>query len=82
MLIMAAIANSHDIHLLEQFVLQLHVNGKQYSIKDPVMHSSSGTVPAALFEYTDMPESAIKIIIVVSHPLQKKENSRKSSPQQ
>ena len=45
-------------HLLEQLVVQLHVNGKQYPIKDPAMQSSCGTAPVKLFEYKDMPESA------------------------
>ena len=50
-------------HLLEQLVVQLQVNGEQYSIKDPVMQSSCGTAPMKLFEYKDMPESAIKTAI-------------------
>ena len=56
-------------HLLEQLVLQLQVNGEQYSINDPVMQSSCGTVPVKLFEYNNMPESATKTVIVFSHPL-------------
>ena len=60
----------NDKHLLEQLVLQLQVNGKQYSISDPVMQSSCGTVPVKLFEYKDKPESATKRVIVVSHSLQ------------
>ena len=59
----------HYKHLLEQLVLQVHVSGKQYSINDPVMQSSCGTVPVKLFEFKDMPESAIQIAIEVSHPL-------------
>ena len=57
-----------------QLILQLQVNGKQYSINDPVMHNSQGTVPVKLFEYKDMPESPIKTAIEVSHPWQRKEN--------
>ena len=52
-------------------MLQLQVNGEQYSINDPVRQSSCGTVPVKLFEYIDIPESATKTVIVVSHPLQK-----------
>ena len=52
-------------------MLQLQVNGKQYSINDSVMQSSCGTVPVKLFEYNDMPESVTKTVIVVSHPFQK-----------
>ena len=61
----------HYKHLLEQLMLQLQVSGKQYSINDPVMQSSCGTVPKKLFEYKDMPESATQTEIVVSHPIQK-----------
>ena len=56
----SAMASCYYKHLLEQFVLQLHTTGKQYSINDPVMHSSCGTVPVRLVAYMDMPESAIK----------------------
>ena len=52
-------------------MLQVHVNGKQNSINDPVMQSSCGTVPVRLVENKDMPESTIKTAIQVSHPLQK-----------
>jgi hypothetical protein len=52
-------------------MLQLQVSGKQYSINDPVMQSSCGTVPVRLFENKDIPESTIKTAIEVSHPLQK-----------
>ena len=52
-------------------MLQLQVNGKQYSINDSVMQSSCGTVPVKLFEYKDIPESADKTFIVVSLCLQK-----------
>ena len=55
--------------LLEQFVLQLHINRKQYSNNDPVIQSSCGIVPVRLIEYMDMPESATKTLIVVSHPV-------------
>jgi hypothetical protein len=48
-------------------VLQLQVNGKQYSISDPVIQSSSGTVPVKLFEYMDTPESTTKTAIEISH---------------
>jgi hypothetical protein len=61
-------------HLLKQMSLQLQINGKQYSIKDPVMQSFTGTVPVKLFEYKDKPESAIKTAIEVSHPQKRKEN--------
>ena len=47
-------------HLLEQFVLQLQINGKQYSIKVSTLQSSCGTVPVKLFKYSDIPESATK----------------------
>ena len=52
-------------------MLQLQVNEEQYSINDPVMQSSCGTVPVRLVENKDMPESTIKTAIQVSHPLQK-----------
>jgi hypothetical protein len=35
------------------------------------MQSSCETVPVKLFEYKDIPESANKTDIVVSHPLKK-----------
>ena len=53
-------------------MLQLQVNGEQYSINEPVMQSSCGTIPVKLFEYKDKPESATKTFIVVSIPLPKK----------
>ena len=59
----------HYKHLFEQLVLQLQVNGKQYSISDPVIQSSCGTVPVKLLEYMDMPESTTKTAIEVSHPM-------------
>ena len=55
-------------------MLQLQVSGEQYSINDPVMQSSCGTVPVRLFENKDMPEAAIKTAIEVSHPWQRKED--------
>ena len=54
-------------------MLQLQVNGEQYSINDPGLQSSCGTVPVKLFEYKDKPESVAKIVIVVSHHLPKME---------
>ena len=68
----SAMASCYYKHLLEQFVLQLHTTGKQYSINDPVMHSSCGTVPVRLVAYMDMPASAIKTVILVSSSLQKR----------
>ena len=53
-------------------MLQLHTSGKQYSINDPVMQSSCGTVPVRLVAYMDMPASAIKTVILVSSSLQKR----------
>ena len=66
-------------HVLEQLVLQLQVNGKQYSINHPVPQSSHGTVPVKFFEYKDIPESAIKTAIEVSHPQKRKENPENRS---
>ena len=57
-------------HLLEQLVVQLQVNGEQYSIKDPVMQSSCGTAPMNLFEYKYMPESVKTTEVVLGHPSQ------------
>ena len=51
-------------------MLQLQVNGKQYSINDPVMQSSCGIVPVKLFEYNEIPESVTKTGFMVSHLLQ------------
>ena len=56
-------------------MLQLQVNGKQYSINAPVTQSSCGTVPMKLFEYNDISESATKTAIEVNHPLQKDGNA-------
>ena len=55
-------------------MLQLQVSGEQYSINDPVMQSSCGTVPVRWFENKDMPESTIKTAIGVSHLWQRKED--------
>ena len=60
-------------------MLQLQVNGKQYSINDSVMQSSCGTVAVKLFEYNDMPESVTKTVIVVSQFLPKKEKPENKS---
>jgi hypothetical protein len=55
---MTKTSTSFCTHLLEQFVLQLQVNGKQYSSKDSAIQSSCGTAPVKLFEYKNIPESA------------------------
>ena len=52
--------------------MQLQVNGKQYSINDPVKQSSCGTVPVILFEYKDIPESATKTDICGQSSLTKR----------
>ena len=61
--------------MFEQNVLQLQVNGKQYSINHAAaIQTSCGTIPEKWFENSDMPESAIKTGIVVSHPSQKRKS--------
>ena len=60
-----------------QLALQLQVNGGQYSINDPDMQSSCGTVPVNFFEYKDRPESATKMVNLVSHPIQKRKKMDK-----
>ena len=51
-------------------VLHVHINGVQYSINDPEIQSSCGSVPVNWFENKDRPESATKTVNLISHLIQ------------